>query len=62
MYTEAGPQWLIYRCLDPECGTLVYVGVRSDQEPEEQRTCLDCGGVAALQEEPPSRRRQGTSR
>jgi hypothetical protein len=55
-------QWLIYRCLDPECGTLVYVGARAGRVPEEQRECLDCGGVAALQEEPRQRGRRDESR
>ena len=52
-------QWLIYRCQEPTCGTIVHVGSRSDQPPEEHRACLDCGGTATLQEPPRQRRRQG---
>jgi len=57
MYSDVNQQWLIYRCLDPECGTLVYVGARTGPKPE-QRICLDCGGVVVLQEEPRLRDRR----
>ena len=57
MYSDDQPRWLIYRCLDSECGTLVYVAARDNAHPDSERVCLDCGGRAVLQDEPQPRSR-----
>ena len=41
-------KWWIYKCREPDCGTVLYIGARAGVVPEEERVCRDCDGISEL--------------